>query len=146
MSIDPSLISESNLNTKSVKCKDCGDLILRKNVGTFIKKDIYLPKYNSRRPEDGEVESDFWFLNNMMKFDNIGFSKMVQGNDKTATSIVTPSPPEATGVVDPQNATNPTLHHQHVRYLTCCACDRGPVGVQLTPQEFYIDAKRVAYD
>ncbi|KAH7820156.1 putative Mss4 protein [Monocercomonoides exilis] len=130
-----------------IKCKLCGDIIFLPKTATFVEKEVYIPNFQSKSVEDGEMKKDFWMVKNMYEFANIGFSHNVKGSAKGATSTVTPIMPSSS---DSSSSATPSSDGRvlpdHVRFLTCAACEQGPVGISLSGTEFLVEAHRVSYD
>lgn len=79
----------------------------------------------------------------MLTFFNIGFSHNVKGSATTVPTVVDPVVAPASSSSAPPNPT--AIMPNHVRYLTCAACEQGPIGVSLSNNEFYVEPERVAY-
>ncbi|XP_057292059.1 guanine nucleotide exchange factor MSS4-like [Hydractinia symbiolongicarpus] len=72
-------------NTKLIVCKICGSKILRQNTCSIAKNEFPLP-YMKSKDKDGnslndklENTSRYWLVEDMMTFENVGFSKTVNG-------------------------------------------------------------------
>ncbi|CAD7079816.1 unnamed protein product [Hermetia illucens] len=68
-----------NKNKRMVRCQFCESLMLRQQTASFEKQEYDLPlmhQKNSRAPGEIEKEtlSGFWVVEDMMTFENIGFS------------------------------------------------------------------------
>ncbi|KAA6395848.1 MAG: hypothetical protein EZS28_008619 [Streblomastix strix] len=96
-------------------------------------------KNDSKEYTNGSICKKFWHLSNMMDFENIGFSKNVVEPSQTPATSTSASTQDQTVPM------NTSVLPGHVRFLTCCACDQGPVGVALSDGGFFIEAERVQY-
>ncbi|CAO1355102.1 unnamed protein product [Diamesa hyperborea] len=78
---------ENSQNISNVRCQFCNSLILCKESGKFIKIDFKLPLMHQKQTKTAtdELESEeykeFWIIDDMFTFENIGFSNQV-GNYK----------------------------------------------------------------
>ena len=90
----------------------------------------------------GEVKKQFWFVDNMLTFLNIGFTHNIKAS-------ATAPPSDAKPVPVPKDASAPAHPAQvlsnHIRYLVCAGCEQGPVGACLSQREFYVDPDNVEY-
>ncbi|CAB3244879.1 unnamed protein product [Arctia plantaginis] len=72
---------EDGKNKMIVKCKFCGSKMLDKNSATFITLQEQLPLMLQDSKQEGEVQSetitDFYHVENMFTFENIGFTHTV---------------------------------------------------------------------
>lgn len=101
-------ISENQQNVRDIRCNHCNSLVLLKNTGTFntnevlffrflldlwiysfkcfVKLQFSLPLMHQKKSQpiddlESEVFLEFWEIDDMFKFENIGFSNTV-GNYK----------------------------------------------------------------
>ncbi|CRL01102.1 CLUMA_CG014199, isoform A [Clunio marinus] len=75
-------ITESQQNANKIRCQFCNSLILTPNNAKFIEKEFSLPlmhQKHSRNLDELETEvfKDFWVVDDMFTFENIGFSNTV---------------------------------------------------------------------
>ena len=121
--------SQTQKNSKKIKCLRCDSFILQEKSSFFKKIDepILLPSMRSKRDKPIEnscpnvigtdIQNDklssFWCVNEMLSFENIGF-------------------------------TNPV---NNIKYLICADCEIGPIGLQNLdkPNEFLVSLDRVKY-
>ncbi|GBP20905.1 Guanine nucleotide exchange factor MSS4 homolog [Eumeta japonica] len=72
---------EDGKNKLVVRCKFCGSKILDKKAAKYISKEMDLPlmKQDNSRKEGVETEpvNEFWHVENMYTFENIGFTHTV---------------------------------------------------------------------
>jgi hypothetical protein len=69
-------------NGSSIVCQRCGSVILRPNLAVFTQKEMFLPSMRKKSDasggdNDGETLIEFWVVDNMYTFENIGFSNTV---------------------------------------------------------------------
>lgn len=68
-------------NTTRIRCERCNSLIISPGNATYATKEIFLPhmkkKSDTQKADDGETLNEFWLVDNMFTFDNVGFSKNV---------------------------------------------------------------------
>lgn len=115
------LVSETNTNSKKIKCFRCDSFILSTGAGVFKKIDpgLSIPSLRQKRelanPNETEYEilCNFWLVKDAFTFENIGFTNTVQNK----------------------------------KYLICADCEIGPLGVQNleSPNEFYLSVERVKH-
>lgn len=76
----------------------------------------------------GETLTQHWEIRDKYAFENIGVTKPVQSKKEGQTDDVSPAACD-------------------FRYLTCCDCDAGPVGITFSsdPNTFYLTHGRVKY-
>uniref|UniRef100_A0A1B0BG38 Guanine nucleotide exchange factor MSS4 n=1 Tax=Glossina palpalis gambiensis TaxID=67801 RepID=A0A1B0BG38_9MUSC len=73
----------NNKNKQNVRCRYCNSLILRKEQGEYLKLQIDLPlmhqKNTTKDVNTIETEElvDFWLVNDMFIFENVGFSNTI---------------------------------------------------------------------
>ncbi|TMW53216.1 hypothetical protein DOY81_001692 [Sarcophaga bullata] len=72
----------NNKNKQNVRCQFCNSLILRDLQGLYEKSQFDLPLMHQKNTKDVtniETESleDFWVVDDMFTFENIGFSNTV---------------------------------------------------------------------
>jgi guanine nucleotide exchange factor len=127
--------SETNKNSKKIRCLRCDSFILQENSGLFksVEEPILLPSMRSKRDlsnandtkekssasesGDTQIQNDklksFWCINDMLTFENIGFTNSVN----------------------------------NIKYLICADCEIGPVGLQYldNPNEFLVSIDRVKH-
>lgn len=75
------LLTESQKNNKSVCCERCDSLVLKAGSASFSQIEFFLPhmkkKSENQQPGDGETLNEFWLVNDMCTFENVGFSNNV---------------------------------------------------------------------
>ncbi|XP_053664473.1 guanine nucleotide exchange factor MSS4 homolog [Anopheles marshallii] len=78
------LIAEDGKNKTNVKCVHCGSLILKAANSDFDGTEFQLPLAKQKRQTTDKVDEftsetlkDFWMVENMYTFENIGFSNTV---------------------------------------------------------------------
>ncbi|KAM7352914.1 RAB interacting factor STRAT [Cochliomyia hominivorax] len=84
MSEDSSITNEisNNKNKQNVRCRYCNSLILKDQQGLYEKSQFDLPLMHQKNTKDVhsiETESleDFWLVDDMFTFENVGFSNTV---------------------------------------------------------------------
>ncbi|XP_005187760.1 guanine nucleotide exchange factor MSS4 homolog [Musca domestica] len=84
MSQESSVTSEilNEKNKQEVRCRFCNSLMLKEQEGTYESKQFDLPLTHQKNTKDintieTESLSDFWVINDMFTFENIGFSNTV---------------------------------------------------------------------
>jgi hypothetical protein len=66
-------------NKTKISCKQCNSLILQEMCAKYIEEINEIPLMDSKAPcESTEKLKDFWLVDNMMKFENIGFTNTVK--------------------------------------------------------------------
>lgn len=74
---------ENGKNKKSAYCAHCPSKILSAGIGQYEQIKFPLPYIRKRaEKEDGSEEeelSDYWVINDMYQFENIGYSNTVNG-------------------------------------------------------------------
>jgi hypothetical protein len=116
------LNSETNMNTKRMRCLRCDSIILEAGTALLHKTDVpfEIPSMKKKHElvanKDGftvESADTFWLLKDMLAFENIGF----------------------TNTVDQK------------KYLICADCEIGPLGLQNLEKkdEFLVCVERVKY-
>ncbi|XP_023934341.1 guanine nucleotide exchange factor MSS4 homolog [Bicyclus anynana] len=77
----PNDLVENGLNKLVVKCKYCGSKILDKKLGKYILQEKELPLMQQDTRKEGEIQNEkvnqFYHVENMFTFDNIGFTHTV---------------------------------------------------------------------
>ncbi|XP_045505171.1 guanine nucleotide exchange factor MSS4 homolog [Colias croceus] len=72
---------EDGTNKLLVRCKFCGSKILDRKSGKYLKQEKDLPLMEQDKNSDGQVQSEkideFYFVENMYTFENIGFTHTV---------------------------------------------------------------------
>ncbi|XP_072948101.1 guanine nucleotide exchange factor MSS4 homolog [Epargyreus clarus] len=72
---------EDGTNKLVVKCKFCGSKILDKNSGKYVSQEIELPLMQQDTRKDSSFQNetlkDFYHVENMYTFENIGFTHTV---------------------------------------------------------------------
>ncbi|BES96291.1 unnamed protein product [Nesidiocoris tenuis] len=79
-SVDIESLIEDGKNNSKITCTRCPSKILLPQVGTYVVKEFNLPLMNRKAESDGdsfEEIKDYWQINDMYHFENIGFSKTV---------------------------------------------------------------------
>ncbi|EDV25476.1 uncharacterized protein TRIADDRAFT_23935 [Trichoplax adhaerens] len=77
-------------NAQMIICPNCRCKILLKKTAELVNTDIFLPymrvKKNTSNQESGQVDgeqlSQFWKVDNMFTFENVGFTKTVGSSIK----------------------------------------------------------------
>ncbi|XP_061400966.1 guanine nucleotide exchange factor MSS4 homolog [Musca vetustissima] len=85
MSQDSSSITDEISNGKNkqeVRCRFCNSLMLKEQEGSYESKPFDLPLMHQKNTKDintieCESLSDYWIINDMFTFENIGFSNTV---------------------------------------------------------------------
>ena len=79
ISLNDLLIDESKKNKRKIRCKYCNSLILLESIGVYIESVTQIPMIESKTGCDNcEELKDFWLIDDMMKFENIGFTNDVK--------------------------------------------------------------------
>eukprot|EP00455_Lapot_gusevi_P047716 TRINITY_DN6498_c0_g3_i3.p1 TRINITY_DN6498_c0_g3~~TRINITY_DN6498_c0_g3_i3.p1 ORF type:complete len:142 (+),score=17.79 TRINITY_DN6498_c0_g3_i3:56-481(+) len=124
-------VDENSKNAESVWCPWCDTKIINAGVGTLIEQSIRLHKPNASREaafeeQSFDILSDFWLVTDKFDFENIAVTKAIVSDPEQAQSGGAPD----------------------AKYLTCAACDRGPVGILFlsNPNNFYVARTRVRYN
>jgi len=85
----PSFAVEKNSKlAKTIYCKFCHSKILKPTFATLVQKKIWLhfdQKSEDLGAQKGETLQWFWLVKDMMDFENIGFSKDLDGTYKYLT-------------------------------------------------------------
>ncbi|CAK1543393.1 unnamed protein product [Leptosia nina] len=72
---------EDGTNKLIVKCKYCGSKILDRKAGKFVTDEINLPLMLQEKSPDSQVQyekiNQFYFVDNMYTFENIGFTHTI---------------------------------------------------------------------
>lgn len=72
---------EDGKNSKLLVCQRCPSKILRPKQGNYQEIQFFLPcvkkKPNLGDPSDGELLTQFWAVDDIYKFENMGFSNTV---------------------------------------------------------------------
>ncbi|KAI9183297.1 hypothetical protein H9P43_004214 [Blastocladiella emersonii ATCC 22665] len=116
---------DKGTNVFRVYCPNpkCRCLLLRENLGTVVKR---TPKYAlprlvaseaSDEDNDGEVETEYFEVRDMMQFENIGFTKTLNGAVKFLTCADCDLGPLGFQEVGANAYTGCFLHASRVRYL-----------------------------
>ncbi|XP_077983015.1 guanine nucleotide exchange factor MSS4-like [Glandiceps talaboti] len=69
-------------NTKFVVCQRCQSKVLKPGSAVFAQKELYLPHMKKKSESDqssGETLNDFWLVDDMYTFENVGFTNTVDG-------------------------------------------------------------------
>ncbi|XP_065827508.1 guanine nucleotide exchange factor MSS4-like [Oscarella lobularis] len=75
-------------NAKAIVCRTCGSKVLRPRLATLVDKEIDLPpttnksRASDERSDVGETLTQFWLVDDMFTFENVGFSNTVGGTVK----------------------------------------------------------------
>uniref|UniRef100_A0A0K8TLE5 Putative guanine nucleotide exchange factor n=1 Tax=Tabanus bromius TaxID=304241 RepID=A0A0K8TLE5_TABBR len=74
---------ENEKNKNTVRCQFCNSLMLKPKSAKFVEDEFKLPlmhQKNTKTIEEVETETlkDFWIVDDMFTFENIGFSNTVQ--------------------------------------------------------------------
>ncbi|XP_069113116.1 guanine nucleotide exchange factor MSS4-like [Argopecten irradians] len=67
-------------NKTKIYCQRCSSLILLSQKASKKEKELFLPhmkKKPNAAPEDGETLNDFWLVEDMFTFENLGFTNTV---------------------------------------------------------------------
>ncbi|XP_033626889.1 guanine nucleotide exchange factor MSS4-like [Asterias rubens] len=76
------LIDEKNMNVKNLACARCQSIVLRPGLAKATQKKFFLPhmkvKTANQEPNDGEELEDFWLIEGMYTFENVGFTNTVK--------------------------------------------------------------------
>jgi len=82
LSSQPADALSSDTNSVDLSCLKCSSLVLRKGIGSFCKNQFALPQMDDRpggaSSKDSEVITDFWVVDDMFKFENVGFSNTIE--------------------------------------------------------------------
>eukprot|EP01113_Clastostelium_recurvatum_P035073 TRINITY_DN483_c0_g1_i3.p1 TRINITY_DN483_c0_g1~~TRINITY_DN483_c0_g1_i3.p1 ORF type:complete len:143 (+),score=19.45 TRINITY_DN483_c0_g1_i3:107-535(+) len=124
------LLDADAKNAKRIKCRLCNCLILREHIGVLQDREIFL--HHSRQPRvveepapaatapAGETVRNFWVVDDMFRFENIGFTKPID---------------------DPASP-----HTTTYKYLTCADCEKEVLGIQIGGEaHLYLSCERVDY-
>ncbi|XP_065671650.1 guanine nucleotide exchange factor MSS4 isoform X2 [Hydra vulgaris] len=78
---DPAISLGDNSNDKEIVCSFCGSKILKAHACYLLNKSFPLPhmKVKTEDSFNSQVEclSEYWLVNDMMTFENVGFSHNV---------------------------------------------------------------------
>ena len=76
--------AETSKNKKKIRCEQCNSFILQSLTGVYTKLDTPVDVPTMRQKKDlvnqefqVEKMSEFWLVNNMLTFENIGFTNSV---------------------------------------------------------------------
>ncbi|XP_015921467.1 guanine nucleotide exchange factor MSS4 [Parasteatoda tepidariorum] len=77
-------IIENGKNGKQIKCQRCPSTILIPGTATLVEHEFKLPEAPTKEDETKEVDAStnkykYWCVDNMYAFENVGFSKTVEG-------------------------------------------------------------------
>ncbi|XP_022094524.1 guanine nucleotide exchange factor MSS4-like [Acanthaster planci] len=76
------LTDEKGMNIKNLACARCQSIVLRPGLANATQKEFFLPhmkvKSANQEPNDGETLQDFWLVEGMYTFENVGFTNTVQ--------------------------------------------------------------------
>jgi len=123
-SIIISSVISPDSNPSTLVCAHCPCKILLAGVATRATTEISLhPIFRVGEAQEASVVetlSDYWLVDDQMKFENIGVTREVPGGAQATTA-------------------------RPFKYLICADCDRGPVGITYldNPTHFYIARARV---
>eukprot|EP01117_Protostelium_nocturnum_P000410 TRINITY_DN10475_c0_g1_i1.p1 TRINITY_DN10475_c0_g1~~TRINITY_DN10475_c0_g1_i1.p1 ORF type:complete len:131 (-),score=45.42 TRINITY_DN10475_c0_g1_i1:38-430(-) len=89
-SSDSIQVDSENKNLQTIICTKCPSVIMKPGAGTLQKDKKFFMHFSRRRKDDpsqleGEELDSFWFVDNMMQFENAGFSRSVDGKYKYLT-------------------------------------------------------------
>ncbi|XP_070573956.1 guanine nucleotide exchange factor MSS4-like [Ptychodera flava] len=74
--------SEDGKNLKTVVCQRCQSKVLKPESAVFAQTELYLPHMKKKGdPSDqsaGETLTDFWLVDDMFTFENVGFTNTVE--------------------------------------------------------------------
>ncbi|KAK6174532.1 hypothetical protein SNE40_017789 [Patella caerulea] len=73
-------LQENGKNKTNIYCQRCPSLVLSSEQALLTEKEFYLPfmhKKKDKEPFDGETLKDYWVVQDMYTFDNVGFSNTV---------------------------------------------------------------------
>ena len=75
-------LNQNEKNSQSVTCKHCRSTVLMPDVAIKKRLDHFLPmmlqkKFNNSEELEGENLEEFWMVEDMYHFENVGFSKAV---------------------------------------------------------------------
>jgi guanine nucleotide exchange factor len=72
------LINDLKRNKTKIFCKHCNSLILLESSADYVEEEHEIPLIKNKTGcENNEKIQKFWLVNNMMKFENIGFTNTV---------------------------------------------------------------------
>ena len=75
------LINELKRNKRKILCKYCNSLILLESIADYIEEAHDIPLINNKAGcGNNEKLNQFWLVDNMMKFENIGFTNTVNNH------------------------------------------------------------------
>lgn len=78
----PEEVVADGRNKNYIKCQRCSCLILNPNTALFTTIEKFLPhmkvKSENQQPEDGETLTQFWKVDDMYSFENVGFTNKVE--------------------------------------------------------------------
>lgn len=114
----------------------------------------------SASEQKGETLSDHFLVDDKFKFYNIGVSRSVhkKAPAKTDTKVEEATEAKEKETKNTSNNDNNTSDDdstksnpygdREFKYLTCCDCERGPLGITFVddPNNFYVSHKRIRYE
>ncbi|KAH3769153.1 hypothetical protein DPMN_170401 [Dreissena polymorpha] len=72
---------DDNSNKRKIVCERCSSVVLLSHQAKYHKTEMFLPhmkkKSEASNPSDGETLQDFWLVDDMFTFENVGFSNTV---------------------------------------------------------------------
>ncbi|XP_002737952.1 guanine nucleotide exchange factor MSS4-like isoform X1 [Saccoglossus kowalevskii] len=75
------LLNAEGKNIKSLVCQRCQCKVLRPNLGQHVQKELFLPHMKKKSEQqgamDGETLKEFWVVDDMYTFENVGFTNTV---------------------------------------------------------------------
>ncbi len=74
-------VSEDGKNAKQLVCKRCNCKILPPNMGTFVTQEpfeLHIMHKKGEEESDTQMIKEFFKVNDMFDFDNVGFSNTVR--------------------------------------------------------------------
>lgn len=77
----PNQIADGNQNKNAIQCQFCDSIILKAKSAYYSENECNLPMMHQKNKEyvtQSEVLKNYWQVNDMFTFENIGFSNTVQ--------------------------------------------------------------------
>ncbi|XP_041376348.1 guanine nucleotide exchange factor MSS4-like [Gigantopelta aegis] len=78
---DDHRILENGKNKTNIYCQHCPSLVLSINQAKKVETEFVLPHMFKKRvesePDEGETLRDYWMVEDMFTFDNVGFTNSV---------------------------------------------------------------------
>lgn len=166
---DPAYDPVTKKNSRKIICPFCKkSVIFLAGAADYVEKDIFLPYANAKSKEEGQVYTEHFKVSSQMAFENIGVRQYVSYYSFSPLPFFSSSPLPFIHL-SYSIQVSPILYIPYIitlsfpcslfflirskegdpwRYLTCCDCDKGPLGITYHEDRgkiFYIAHRRVRY-